>query len=355
LVNRVKIEYSSDAGKTWQVAAENIDADAGKYNWITPKIYSDSVMIVISDQNDNKIKSENPYFFQIHPAILDFVNPSNKNGFEKNTDVNISWNKEFVETVDLFFTTNGGSNWELVAGDLAAVVTKVEIPDISSDNCKFKLVNKPVGDLVVESVEFSVGDPSATATSPISGDVIDNDGYVVIDFDYKNLSEFYLYYSLDDGENWKKISPVAYTTDKLPIEWSTTKTSKLAKIKLVTKSNKDLVVAETQGTFEIREKVTSVEQLPEVISNMAVMQVIPNPVTNDAVVVLNINELASSKVDVKLYHSVGYQVQLPLSRFNVHSGINELNINLEAIPVGSYMLVVANGEHRATYPIRVVR
>jgi hypothetical protein len=355
LINNIRIDYSSDAGATWHLAAENVDPDPGVYSWIAPDIYSDSVMIRIYDQSNINIISEYPIYLGIHPAKLEFTNPNSDNGFEKQTEATIAWDKEFVEAVDIYFTSDGGSNWSLIKENVTAVVYDIEIPDVYSENCKFRLVSRPDGEIVSESVEFSVGDPSATAVSPVNGDVFENNIAIPLVFEYKNLTEFFIYYSLDNGENWKKISPVAYTTDKLPVEWSTNKTSTQAKVRLVSNTNKDVVLAETDGTFEIREEVTSVEDDVIAQDMISIEKVSPNPVSNDTKIVLNINDQNARQVELKLFHSVGYEVKLPVDTYNVVSGYNEIELNLEELPIGAYFLTVSSGNNSASYPVQVIR
>ena len=88
---------------------------------------------------------------------------------------------------------------------------------------------------------------------------------------------------------------------------------------------------------------------------ISIENVLPNPVANEARIVLNIIDGNVRQVELKLFHSVGYEVAFGANTRNVDAGRNEIEINLEQCPTGAYFLVVTSGNSSATYPVQVIR
>jgi len=64
-VNSVNIEYSTDAGNSWALIAENYPAEQGIYLWEVPATYSNQSLVKIYDSNNSNLSDVSFDFFTI--------------------------------------------------------------------------------------------------------------------------------------------------------------------------------------------------------------------------------------------------------------------------------------------------
>ncbi|MEG8946785.1 T9SS type A sorting domain-containing protein, partial [Rosettibacter firmus] len=115
-VTYIKIEYTTDNGKTWITIINNFIANTGKYDWVVPYVTSTECKVRISDTNDSAVFDISNYTFSvfIYPIInqintvISFSNSKSEKdykifGIPGNSSISLS---------SLFKNLNYGTDWK---------------------------------------------------------------------------------------------------------------------------------------------------------------------------------------------------------------------------------------------------
>ena len=101
----VNIEYSTDNGGTWNVAANSVSAQDHNYSWNVPVVapISSECKVRVSDVNNSTNKVVSGKLTIYAKVDTPFITP---NGGIKNNGINVSISCK-VENADIYFTTDG--------------------------------------------------------------------------------------------------------------------------------------------------------------------------------------------------------------------------------------------------------
>ncbi len=219
LISNVKITYSSDNGKNWNVIT-NSTSNAQNYLWTVPQIYSDSVLIKIANVDDTT-QYDISKLFKILPQIISVTYPLNGSGLISGKEYNITWvYKGLFDTAIVEYSTNNGSTWNTLGKTLNSNRYYLwRTPNVRTDSSLIRIVNKDNVSVNGYSSSFSILDKYINITSPKSGDqyIVGERCMITFDFLGSPNDSVIVSYSSDDGVNWAQIDTIPASRQYL--EW----------------------------------------------------------------------------------------------------------------------------------------
>ncbi|MES2733812.1 MAG: right-handed parallel beta-helix repeat-containing protein [Bacteroidota bacterium] len=208
-VTNVKLEYSTDNGKTWNAIA-SVSAASGTYAW-TPSFTSDFVKVRLSDVLNATTMDESNDFFHINPIPSSSVALTAPTGGEKWTIDNayaITWTSTNVADIQLEYSVNNGASWNLINQTKAAAGTYQWTPNFTAAAVLMKVSDVANGSVSSTSNAFSVGlpTPTLTITSPKGGETWEKDANYSITWTSSYIDKVKLEYTVDNGATWSVIT-----------------------------------------------------------------------------------------------------------------------------------------------------
>ncbi len=110
----VKIQYTTDDGTTWVTIDSYVDISLGSYTWNVPKNESGICRVKISTVNDSEIYDVSNEFFTIDGSGIVISRPNKDDIWETGNTYVINWGEAKVNTVDIYYSTDNGTNWQLI-------------------------------------------------------------------------------------------------------------------------------------------------------------------------------------------------------------------------------------------------
>jgi hypothetical protein len=211
-VAHVRVEYSADNGVTWQAVASGIDASAGTATFTPPAVPTKTARVRVVDEDRPISRDLSDGAFEIlQPKSITLFTPATGDGFARNSTATIYWRSVRVSILNIYYSSNGGSTWDLVAANVPAPngTYAWTVPNQNTENGKIRLT-EVLGDLVVESGRFSIVDP-ATPTlrliSPNGGETYTVGDIATISWYASGISTpLTVSYSSDGGSSWSVIA-----------------------------------------------------------------------------------------------------------------------------------------------------
>ncbi|MCF8306752.1 MAG: T9SS type A sorting domain-containing protein [Ignavibacteriales bacterium] len=164
-VNEVNLEWSPDSGRSWNMVAAGLNPVPGSFNWTIPGIRTDSALFRIRSAEDSTVTDESDTVFSIRrvPELL-LVSPNGGEIFFQNDPVSISWSSSFSDSIDISFSSDGGSSWILVVRGYPSDSSKYlwNLPVLVAETCLFRINDYRWTDFFDES------DSVFTVTTPVN-------------------------------------------------------------------------------------------------------------------------------------------------------------------------------------------
>lgn len=232
-VDNVRIEYSSNAGSSWNVIQATYPAGTGTFPWLVPgagPLGSTTMLVRISNATDLALNDVSDNHWTIPSANVVVVSPDGSENFFNGTMRPIRWTSQSVVSLRLEYSSNNGSTWNLINDDIAAqtkffswvVPTGVNstqclirlrdrldysIEDVSNANFRI-LPNaaQDVGKFKGGSFDGYASDNSApktlVLTSPNGAEVWSGATTQNITWTSLNVSNVRIEYSTNNGSSW---------------------------------------------------------------------------------------------------------------------------------------------------------
>lgn len=118
--SKFDFELSTNGGTDWDMAAKNVPAKDLETNWTVPRVSTKAAKMRMIDTESGKSVAESG-LFKIINGSLQFREPRTGDKFKIGRQTRIRWLHEFVDTVDLQLSTNGGNSWEFLQPDVATI------------------------------------------------------------------------------------------------------------------------------------------------------------------------------------------------------------------------------------------
>lgn len=204
-ITNIVAEYSTNGGVSWNYISENHNTD-DPLTWTIPANSStDLALVRISDLPNQTIISQSAVFTI---AKLSLVNPTDLVYWQNRKQKSITWNSTFVDSIEIDYSLNGGSNWNPIISTLANGNSSYSwtIPNnIQSDQTRIRILDTRDNSILSKSgADFVIGD--VQIISPNNGEILNAGTTVPITYTYSNsVHSVKIEYSLDNGSYWYKI------------------------------------------------------------------------------------------------------------------------------------------------------
>ncbi|MFZ9761096.1 MAG: M12 family metallo-peptidase [Candidatus Kapaibacteriota bacterium] len=218
-VNNVNIEFSTDGGETWRAIfvsrpAVTETAGTGLFKWTIPDNPTTKGRIRLVDANNSQIRDTSWADFTIARSSLTITTDLRSKSFGQKERINLAWSKEFIDKIDIEFSSNGGANWSLIFDSTTFSAMTVDIPDIESNNCYFRVrdINKK---LVSQTGPFTVGKETISMIEPKSNDTIciGKSDTVRWTSEFMSNSKIFLEYRPIGQTAWRRISSLGHDAE----------------------------------------------------------------------------------------------------------------------------------------------
>jgi hypothetical protein len=252
-INRINIEFSTNAGITWIAVANSIDANVGSYNWTLPSnISTFDALVRIIDSEAPAIKDTSNNTFKI--GWLQVIAPNGGEVWQSGTSKEILWTRSStVSDVKIEYSTNYGAEWKLISSSVPANSGRFEwsIPNnIFSQKARIR-----VSDAAYASVMDTSDAPFIISflrlITPAEGEVWRVGSQQTISWLHSpDITNVNLQFSMNDGETWENIT-TNYSAASGQYLWNvpTDFVSNTCRIRILNSSN--LQIQFTSGKFTI--------------------------------------------------------------------------------------------------------
>ncbi len=111
---RVRLEYSTDNGASWNVIADSVPASQASYLWATPPTISESCLVRISDALFTSTAGTSESLFTLTDAYLTVKSPDGGEALDAGSGATIFWIAFSLDSVTIEYSTDGGAGWTYV-------------------------------------------------------------------------------------------------------------------------------------------------------------------------------------------------------------------------------------------------
>ena len=162
-VEKVKLEYSNDAGITWGMIADILSAQPAEYNWLIPnEAASENAIIRVSDAIENSILDESNDIFRItNQQTITLISPIGGEWWIAGDTHLITWTSTNIENVKIEYSADNGAHWTELAASIPAIQGNHQwrTPTQKSVNYKVRISNSQLPEVNTESNIFNIADP----------------------------------------------------------------------------------------------------------------------------------------------------------------------------------------------------
>ncbi|HDG68466.1 MAG TPA: hypothetical protein ENG11_04905, partial [candidate division Zixibacteria bacterium] len=164
VISAVDIYFSSDGGATWTSVATGVSASLGVYHWTAPSTESHQCLVKVVSAADTSVFDVSDGFFEIVPnPQIDLTSPVGGETFFWGDTVHIVWEGQAIAGAEIYFSSDGGTSWELVADGLPVSGTyDWTAPEISSSHCVVRVWASDDHSVVDMSGFFTIAEPPDT-------------------------------------------------------------------------------------------------------------------------------------------------------------------------------------------------
>lgn len=220
-ISSVKLEYSTDAGATWNTITSSTTND-GDYVWTIPNIPSNQCRIKITNLGDPNCWDMSSSNFTIQRPWFVIFDPDSGKQLVAGETYPVHWNwRGTVSSVklELWYKIAGGVNWWTITSSTANDGSHYfTVPYYISDSCGIKITSNDDPNSFALSEVFGIVRPRIRVVYPNGGEnLIEGDKFEII-WDWNgNFTSVQLQYSID-SLNWQQI--VASTSNDGSYVWT---------------------------------------------------------------------------------------------------------------------------------------
>ncbi len=212
----IHIEYSPDGGISWRTVADTIDAASGSYTWIAPEAVTSDGLIRITDSSNSGYTDVSDSAFSVLNPYIRLLSPIGGEKWETGTIQNITWNSLGVEKVIPDYSTDNGSTWTPISGEMVASADTLawKIPYTSSETCRVRIRTPDSSVLSINESPFSIFKSGITLENQ-EGEILQPkaEGWVYWEAT-QGVDSVRVEYSADDGATWRLLG----ITFRIPLD-----------------------------------------------------------------------------------------------------------------------------------------
>jgi hypothetical protein len=118
-IARLKIEYSTDGGSTWNMV-NTVDAASGSYSWTVPPVESEQCLVRLSDASTAERTDVGDGVFIIMKPYITVTAPNGGETLVTGQEQVITWVMDGVGKVRIEYSVDGGISWNKIASSVSA-------------------------------------------------------------------------------------------------------------------------------------------------------------------------------------------------------------------------------------------
>jgi hypothetical protein len=331
---KVKISYTVDAGKTWQILSSSCE-NSGHYVWTVPRSLSDSCRLFISDERTGDLRDTSEGFFSIVRGKILINAPDQNDSIVIGDTCRITWTRiGEVGPVDLFYKSNKDSFKMGYSEDTINQFTwiiKNILPsrvslDIRSNSEPYVFSMNPVQLTILDT-------PSISIISPNGGEKLYSSQPLTLQWSATNwISHIKAYISVDSGNTWELFADSIPNTGRYSKKGSFDYSFDRCFIKL-TCINREKFYDISDSSFFIKNPGTAIRSEKKK-SGLSV-----NVKKEEQLLVFELSGEESVSAVISLYSLAGQRVfSTPV--YEYRKGISILKINRALIKPGMYLLKI---------------
>ncbi len=139
--DRVRFEFSSDAGSNWKPIGSTVMSNLSETAWKIPNVTTKSAVVRMIDA-DTDVELARSGLFKILNGTLVFKAPKNGEALIANKYYKVRWSSSGVQNFDMQLSTDGGNSWQTEITDVAATVYYKNwlVPEKSSEQAIIRAI-----------------------------------------------------------------------------------------------------------------------------------------------------------------------------------------------------------------------
>lgn len=181
-IDTINIGISFNGGVFFQLISNDINAASGVYHWTVPSNSSTNCLIRIIDTDDNTHISFSAAVFRISATpTLVLTSPVGGESWYGLSVHPITWTRDVLSLVSLYYSVNSGSSWTLIASGVDATLLTYDwtVPDNPGTQFRVKIVSDDDPDFSSESSSDFTVLTASPSLSPIANWIFKTAGYDV--------------------------------------------------------------------------------------------------------------------------------------------------------------------------------
>lgn len=355
-VDRVHLDWSPDAGTTWNRIAENLPAVDSQYVWTLPTIGTDKLLIRISDVADPSVFAVSIALYTID-VPLEVLSPAGGERLGIGSTYSIRLKKDnTIPSVNLSYT-NGNGEWVTVTNGLTGSTYQWVVPNDVTSTARIRAVATNNAEIVAVSNTFAIGVPTVDLRIPLEGGQICNNQANQFRWYGDFVDRLRIQYSADGGTTWERaiqaITVPGNQTELFSIHPSLNNVAAGTKVKLriVESASEQVLASLNEVTVVSCSAVVSVDEEP-LQHAMSIVRITPNPASAQATLTLRHGDAGT--VDLWAVDVAGTQTLLLQGAQLASGGETTLTWSVRSLPQGSYRLVVRSASGQVDAPLHIV-
>jgi len=203
----LQLDYTTNNGTSWNLIASPVNAGLGMYSWTVPNTQSTGCRVRISDATTTSVNDVSLAVFTI--ASLNIICPNGGENFLQGATNSITWSSQFLSTVNIDYSIDGGATFNSIATNLNAGTGSypwtVPLGTLST-NCLIRILdsNQPTKIYDESNSTFTISTLSLTA--PAAAVAWQGQTHHNITWTSTNVTNVKIDYSTDNGNTWTIIS-----------------------------------------------------------------------------------------------------------------------------------------------------
>ncbi len=217
-VNYVSLYYSTDNGSTWNLIKDMVNTNDSIYYWTLPNVKTTKALVKVTDYSNPNVSDQSLLPFSILPREIIVLTPLENSEYAQGESIGLSWDAALIDTFTVEFSADGGVTFEPIQSNLVSKSLEFPAPAVKSDKCQFR-VKSADGKIVALSPLFKIGVPTGQFLFPNSKVTLCVGNTYVIKWKANYINKFFLEYSTDNGNSWRKVALGSLTTDINQYYW----------------------------------------------------------------------------------------------------------------------------------------
>jgi hypothetical protein len=365
VTGQLNVEYSIDSGATWTLI-KNVTAHAGadSLSWTIPHDSTTRALVRVGNADTSDVSNRT---FTIRAVFKPGIKVNYPNGGEvfyaDSTEI-IRWNaQDITGQLRIDFSVDSGKTWTTIGNRPARQgddTLSWKVPNDSTTTALVRIRQLQGGIADTSDAFFTIKargtQPAVTLRllAPNGGEKLKADSTVYIVWNSTGITgQYIIAYSPDKGVTWTPVNMVPAKDGRDSVQWKVPNDSTTTALVGITSSD-GLMSDTSNATFTILKRSTA-SDVPQPRSDAArTLQLLgsyPNPASGATEI--RWEQSAAGEVIVRIYDAAGQ----PVSAYRAgryESGSQHLDLDVEALPAGTYLYELQSGAARTFGTMTIV-